>query len=100
MDWNDPDELRRLRDLLAADPRPAGDDPGARRARHRHAWRCSSGGSGMPEIGGSYFTFSNENNDLIWGFLKECPPPRLALQGPRHDAVVRPLRHRASPRWR
>ena len=27
---------------------------------------------GMPEVGGSYFTFSNENNDLIWGFLAEC----------------------------
>ncbi len=27
---------------------------------------------GMPDVGGSYFTFSNENNDLIWGFLAEC----------------------------
>ena len=27
---------------------------------------------GLPELGGSYFTFSNENNDLIWGFLAEC----------------------------
>ena len=26
----------------------------------------------MPEIGGSYFTFSNENNDLIWGFLRSA----------------------------
>ena len=24
----------------------------------------------MPELGGSYFTFSNENNYQIWGFLK------------------------------
>ena len=52
---------------------------------------------GMPDVGGSYFTFSNENNDLIWGFLEECPPARLALQGPRHDAVVRPLRDRHLP---
>ena len=44
---------------------------------------------GMPEVGGSYFTFSNENNDLIWGFLEGVPPARLAVQGPRLDAVVR-----------
>ena len=47
---------------------------------------------GTKDVGGSYFTFSNENNDLIWGFLAEVPPARLAVQGPRHDAVVRPLR--------
>ena len=81
--------------------RPARRGPGAERddrgpdgPGHRHASRCSSGGSGCPDVGGSYFTFSNENNDLIWGFLEECPPARLALQGPRHDAVVRPLRDR------
>lgn len=27
---------------------------------------------GLPELGGSYFTFSNENNYQIWGFLKKC----------------------------
>ena len=27
---------------------------------------------GMPELGGSYFTFSNENNYMIWTFLKKC----------------------------
>ena len=27
---------------------------------------------GLPEMGGSYFTFSNENNFQIWRFLKEC----------------------------
>ncbi len=26
----------------------------------------------MPELGGSYFTFSNENNYMIWAFLKKC----------------------------
>jgi isoleucyl-tRNA synthetase len=26
----------------------------------------------MPELGGSYFTFSDENNYQIWGFLKKC----------------------------
>ena len=27
---------------------------------------------GLPEMGGSYFTFSNENNYMIWTFLKKC----------------------------
>ena len=36
MDWNDPDELRRLRDLLAADPSAVDDDRGPERPGHRH----------------------------------------------------------------
>jgi isoleucyl-tRNA synthetase len=27
---------------------------------------------GLPEIAGSYFTFSDENNFMIWTFLKKC----------------------------
>jgi isoleucyl-tRNA synthetase len=27
---------------------------------------------GSAEYGGSYFTFSDENNYTIWGFLKKC----------------------------
>ncbi len=27
---------------------------------------------GLPELGGSYFTFSNENNYQIWNMLKSC----------------------------
>jgi hypothetical protein len=33
MDWNDPDELRRLRDLLAADPGATATDRGPATAR-------------------------------------------------------------------
>ena len=40
---------------------------------------------GMPEIGGSYFTFSNENNDLIWGFLAECHRRGWLYKG--HDTM-------------
>ena len=45
MDWNDPDELRRLRDLLAADPARS---PRSRAPTDRSPTRsrCSSGGSG------------------------------------------------------
>ena len=71
MDWNDPDELRRLHDLLAADP-SAVTTIGGPDGPVTDTVEMLVGRLGMPEIGGSYFTFSNENNDLIWGFLAEC----------------------------
>jgi isoleucyl-tRNA synthetase len=84
MDWNDPDELRRLRDLLGADPGaeatlvgPGG--PVTDRVE------MLVGRLGMPELGGSYFTFSNENNDLIWGFLAECHRRGWLYKG--HDTM-------------
>ena len=40
---------------------------------------------GMKDIGGSYFTFSNENNDLIWGFLAECHRRGWIYKG--HDTM-------------
>jgi isoleucyl-tRNA synthetase len=40
---------------------------------------------GMPDTGGSYFTFSNENNDLIWGFLAECHRRGWLYKG--HDTM-------------
>ncbi len=71
MDWNDPDELRRLRDLLIEDPNqeitvqgPKGPVTGT--------VEQVVGLLGMPEMGGSYFTFSDENNYQIWAFLKKC----------------------------
>ncbi|MCP4542831.1 MAG: isoleucine--tRNA ligase [Chloroflexi bacterium] len=71
MDWNEPDFLRELADRLAKDPDeimtvegplgPVTDTVEQIVAR-----------LGMPELGGSYFTFSNENNYMIWTFLKRC----------------------------
>ncbi len=84
MDWNDPAELRRLHDLL-------GDDAS------QHATIEGPGGPisdtvemlvgrlGTPDVGGSYFTFSNENNDLIWGFLAECHRRGWLYRG--HDTM-------------
>jgi isoleucyl-tRNA synthetase len=84
MDWNDPDELRRLRDLLAEDPAqpvtvegPAGPVT--------DTVEMIIGRLGMPDLGGSYFTFSNENNDLIWGFLAECHRRGWLYKG--HDSM-------------
>ncbi|HEY7736634.1 MAG TPA: class I tRNA ligase family protein [Candidatus Limnocylindrales bacterium] len=84
MDWNDPDDLRRLRDQLAEDPSqvitvegPAGPVT--------DTVEMIVGRLGMPELGGSYFTFSNENNDLIWGFLAECHKRGWIYKG--HDSM-------------
>jgi isoleucyl-tRNA synthetase len=71
MDWNDPAELRRLRDLLAADPSQQVTVEGPE-GPVTDSVEMIVGRLGMPELGGSYFTFSNENNDLIWGFLATC----------------------------
>ena len=71
MDWNDLDMLRDLAERMARDPDevvtvegplgPVTDTVEQVVAR-----------LGMPELGGSYFTFSNENNYMIWTFLKRC----------------------------
>jgi isoleucyl-tRNA synthetase len=84
MDWNDPDELRRLRDLLAADPSRIVTIEGPR-GPVTDSVEMLVGRLGMPETGGSYFTFSNENNDLIWGFLKECHRRGWLYKG--HDTM-------------
>src|SRR5262245_37591206 len=84
MDWNDPDELRRLRDLLAADPSQVATTPGVE-GPVTDTVEMLVGRLGMKELGGSYFTFSNENNDLIWGFLAECHRRGWVYKG--HDSM-------------
>ncbi len=71
MDWNDPDELRWLANRIEEDPsqmitlnRPAGPVT--------DTIEQIVGRLGLPDLGGSYFTFSNENNYMIWTFLKKC----------------------------
>jgi isoleucyl-tRNA synthetase len=84
MDWNDADELRRLGDLLGTDPAAvttiAGTDGPVTDTVEMLVGRL-----GMPDVGGSYFTFSNENNDLIWGFLAECHRRGWLYKG--HDTM-------------
>ena len=84
MDWNDPDELRRLRDELAADPTQQTTVEGPN-GPVTDSVEMIVGRLGLPEIGGSYFTFSNENNDLIWGFLAECHRRGWLYKG--HDSM-------------
>ena len=71
MDWNDPDFLRLLRDLLGQDPAQVITLEGPRGAVTGTV-ESIVGRLGMAELGGSYFTFSDENNYAIWGVLKSC----------------------------
>ena len=71
MDWNDPDRLRALAAQLITDPSqevtletPLGLVSGTAEQ--------VVGQLGLPEVGGSYFTFADENNYMIWAFLKKC----------------------------
>ncbi len=84
MDWNDPAELLRLRDLLKADPAQQVTIQGPD-GPVTDTVEMVVGRLGMPDVGGSYFTFSNENNDLIWGFLAECHRRGWIYRG--HDTM-------------
>jgi isoleucyl-tRNA synthetase len=71
MDWNDLDVLQLLHDKLGEDPNrsltvegPLGPVTGT--------VEQLVGQLGLPQLGGSYFTFSDENNYLIWSMLKKC----------------------------
>jgi isoleucyl-tRNA synthetase len=77
MDWNDPDQLRWLADQLMQDPLKKITVEGSEGAEDAEETVTDSveqivGRLGLPELGGSYFTFSNENNYMIWTFLKKC----------------------------
>jgi len=71
MDWNDPATLRFLSERLGANPNatitvdgPLGKVTGTAEQ--------IIGKLGLPQLGGSYFTFSDKNNYDIWKFLKTC----------------------------
>jgi isoleucyl-tRNA synthetase len=71
MDWNDPEQLRWLTERLLEYPLQTitvdGPDGPVTDTAEQIVGRL-----GLPELGGSYFTFSNENNYMIWTFLKKC----------------------------
>ena len=83
-DWDDPTVLLTLRDALADGDRvvtvklPSGLTQTARASEIVRKL-------GSAEYGGSYFTFSDENNFTIWGFLKKCHEQGFIYRG--HDAM-------------
>jgi isoleucyl-tRNA synthetase len=71
MDWNNPEALRFLSDKLASDPDAVLTLEGPHGPVSGTAEQLI-GRLGLPEMGGSYFTFSDKNNYDIWRFLKAC----------------------------
>jgi len=71
MDWNDPDFLRDLAHRLKHDPEEVITVQGLEGPVTDTVEGIVSR-LGLPELGGSYFTFSTENNYMIWTFLKRC----------------------------
>ena len=71
MDWNDPGHLRDLATGLMENPAKPMTVQGPR-GEVTDTVEQLVGRLGMSDLGGSYFTFSNENNYMIWTFLKQC----------------------------
>jgi len=71
MDWNDTNRLHWLADLLLEDPSQIITVEGPN-GPVTDSVEQIVGRLGLPELAGSYFTFSNENNYMIWTFLKKC----------------------------
>ncbi|MBN1889975.1 MAG: isoleucine--tRNA ligase [Thermoflexales bacterium] len=71
MDWNDPDTLESLAKQVVESPEETITLQGPR-GPVTDSVEQVVGRLGLPELGGSYFTFSNENNYQIWSFLKSC----------------------------
>tara|TARA_B100000029_G_scaffold515266_1_gene621422 strand:- start:1421 stop:4762 length:3342 start_codon:yes stop_codon:yes gene_type:complete len=71
MDWNNLDQLKKLEGLIAKNPQKRITIQG-KNGPITDSVEGIVGRLGMPEIGGSYFTFSNENNYMIWRAIKNC----------------------------
>ena len=71
MDWNDTHQLMHLRERLLENPDEEMVVEGVGGPVTGTAEQIVAR-LGLPELGGSYFTFSDENNYQIWGFLKQC----------------------------
>ncbi|MBU1879969.1 MAG: class I tRNA ligase family protein, partial [Chloroflexi bacterium] len=80
MDWNDPDTLRFLADKLAKDPDQVITVDGPN-GPVTNTVEYIVGHLGMPEMGGSYYTFADENNYTIWSMLKTCHERGWVYQG-------------------
>lgn len=79
-DWDDPDALRELAAAMKDDADtatlPTADGGEVEDTPERLVGRL-----GSPEVGGSYFTFSDENNYTIWSFLKKCHEEGFVYRG-------------------
>jgi isoleucyl-tRNA synthetase len=83
MEWDDPDELRNLAEGVGSD-KPVTYKTAREQKVSAPAEQIVEK-LGNPEWGGSYFTFSTENNETIWTFLKKCFKRGKVYQG--HDVM-------------
>ncbi|QDT34688.1 class I tRNA ligase family protein [Thalassoglobus polymorphus] len=70
MEWDDPAELRKLSENIDSEDEVSLRTPKGKTVTGPAEQLVSK--LGNPEWGGSYFTFSTENNETIWTFLKKC----------------------------
>ncbi len=83
MEWDDPDELRKLSENVG-NSQPVTYTTARGRSVTGPAEQLVEK-LGNADWGGSYFTFSTENNETIWTFLKKCHTRGKVYQG--HDVM-------------
>jgi len=71
MEWNDPADLNMLADKLLEDPMQVITFTGPNGNTVTDTVEQIIGQLGLAQLGGSYFTFSNENNYMIWKMIKK-----------------------------
>jgi len=72
MEWNEPESLNYLAEKLLEDPMQEITFTGPNGKTVTDSVEQIVGQLGLPQLGGSYFTFSNENNYMIWKMIKKC----------------------------
>ena len=83
MDWDDPDTLRLLGERIGTGEEVTITTPSGREVTDTADDIVAR--LGHPEWGGSYFTYSTENNETIWRFLKTCHERGKIYRG--HDVM-------------
>jgi isoleucyl-tRNA synthetase len=83
MEWDDPDQLRGLAEAVGTDKQVTLTTPKGVVATGTAEQLVEK--LGNPVWGGSYFTFSTENNETIWSFLKKCHERGKIYMG--HDVM-------------
>jgi len=72
MEWNEPESLDYLAEKLLEDPMQEITFTGPNSKTVTDSVEQIVGQLGLSQLGGSYFTFSNENNYMIWKMIKKC----------------------------
>lgn len=85
MEWDDPSQLRKLSAAIDTGEIVEFSPPKQPQTVIRDTAEAIVAKLGNPDWGGSYFTFSTENNETIWTFLKKCFERGKVYRG--HDVM-------------